>query len=59
MSNTRIIEALKLTDKIDIIIEKDQQIPEKLFSSNFKVDNKDKNSEPNSISNTLFAPATT
>ena len=43
VSNTRIIKISKLIDKIDILIEKDQQ--EEHFFFKFK-NNKDKNLEP-------------
>lgn len=59
LSNARVVEAFKLTDRIDITIEKSQQIQEEPFSSNFKVDNEDKNSKSSLASNTSLAPATT
>lgn len=58
LSNARVVEAFKLTDRIDITIKKSQQIQEEPFSSNSKVDNEDKNSESSLASNTSLLPAT-
>ena len=58
-SNTRVVEAFKLTDGIDITIEKSEQIQEEPFSSDSEVDNKDKNSELSTTSNTSSAPTIT
>lgn len=59
LSNAKVIEAFKLTDKIDIMIEESEQIQEKPFSSNFEINNKDKNSEQSSANNTSPIPKTT
>lgn len=44
-SNTRVVGASKLTNRIDITIEDGHQMPEKQLFSNFKEDKKDKNAE--------------
>lgn len=59
MLNTKIVKAFKLTDGIDIMIKKNQQIQEKLFSFESEVDNKDKKSKLSLASNTFFAFTTT
>lgn len=58
-SNTRVMKASKVIDGIDIIIKDGQQMQEKLFSSNSKDKNKDKNAELSPTCDTFFASATT
>lgn len=59
MSNVRVMEVFKLTDGIDIKIEESQQTQKEPFSSDFEVDDDNKNSEPSLVSNTPPALATT
>lgn len=58
MSNTRVIEASTFTNRIHITIKESQQIQKEPFSSDFRVDNKDENSEPRPANNTPLTLAT-
>ena len=59
-SNARVIEALKLTNGIDITIEDDQQSLEGCFSSDSEKNNEDNSSEPSlDRIDILFTPTTT
>lgn len=58
-SNARVIEALKLTDGIDITIEDDQQRSEGCFPSDSEKDNKDNSLEPSLDSIDIVPTSTT